>query len=86
MSQHPSGIDPANYPEPFASQYRSHLQHLQLKGLQPKTIEAYARAMRRIGAHFHFDVSALRSAQLADYFTAMKVQHSWTGSCKTTTD
>lgn len=79
MSQHPSGIDPAEFPEPFASQYRSHLQHLQLKGLRPKTIEAYARAMRRIGAHFQFEVSALSPAQLADYFTAMKRQHSWSG-------
>jgi hypothetical protein len=52
MSGHPSGINPAEFPEPFASQYRAHLQHLQLKGLQPKTIKAYARAMRRIGAHF----------------------------------
>lgn len=79
MSQHPSGIDPAVFPEPFARQYRSHLQHLQLKGLRPKTIEAYARAMRRIGAHFQFEVSALRPAQLADYFTQMKAQHSWSG-------
>ncbi len=79
MSSHPSGINPAEFPEPFASQYRSHLQHLQLKGLQPKTIEAYARAMRRIGAHFNFEVSALSPAQLADYFTAMKAQHSWSG-------
>ena len=58
MSSHPSGINPAQFPEPFACQYRSHLQHLQLKGLRPKTIEAYARAMRRIGAHFNFEVSA----------------------------
>lgn len=79
MSSHPSGINPAEFPEPFASQYRAHLQHLQLKGLQPKTIEAYARAMRRIGAHFNFEVSALSPAQLADYFTAMKAQHSWSG-------
>ena len=79
MSSHPSGINPAQFPEPFASQYRSHLQHLQLKGLRPKTIEAYARAMRRIGAHFNFEVSALSPAQLADYFTAMKAQHSWSG-------
>lgn len=79
MTQPPSGIDPAVFPEPFASQYRAHLQHLQLKGLRPKTIEAYARAMRRIGAHFQFDVSALSPAQLADYFTAMKAQHSWSG-------
>jgi len=79
MSSHPSGINPAQFPEPFACQYRSHLQHLQLKGLRPKTIEAYARAMRRIGAHFNFEVSALSPAQLADYFTAMKAQHSWSG-------
>lgn len=62
MSSHPSGINPAEFPEPFASQYRTHLQHLQLKGLRPKTIEAYARAMRRIGAHFNFEVSALSPA------------------------
>lgn len=79
MTQPPSGIDPAVFPEPFASQYRAHLQHLQLKGLRPKTIEAYARAMRRIGAHFQFEVTALSPAQLADYFTQMKTQHSWSG-------
>lgn len=79
MSDHLSGISPAQYPEPFASQYRAHLQHLQLKGLRPKTIEAYARAMRRIGAHFQFEVSALSAAQLVDYFTQMKAQHSWSG-------
>ena len=79
MSQHPSGIDPAAFPEPFATQYRAHLQHLQLKGMRPKTIEAYARAMRRIGTHFHFEVSALSPVQLADYFTAMKRAHSWSG-------
>lgn len=79
MSSHPSGIKPADFPEPFARQYCAHLQHLQLKGLQPKTIEAYARAMRRIGAHFNFEVSALSPAQLANYFTAMKSQHSWSG-------
>jgi integrase len=79
MSGYPSGINPAEFPEPFASQYRTHLQHLQLKGLRPKTIDAYARAMRRIGTHFQFEVSALSPAQLADYFTAMKRQHSWSG-------
>lgn len=79
MTQPPSGIDPAVFPEPFATQYRAHLQHLQLKGLRPKTIEAYARAMRRIGAHFQFEVTALSPAQLADYFTQMKTQHSWSG-------
>ncbi|MBU2760872.1 hypothetical protein [Acidithiobacillus sulfurivorans] len=33
----------------FERQYQTHLKHLKLKGLQPKTIEAYARAIRRIG-------------------------------------
>jgi hypothetical protein len=76
---HPSGVSHADFPEPFASLYRSHLQHLQLKGMQPKTIDACARAVRRIGTHFDFEVSALGPAQLADYFTQMKDQHSWSG-------
>lgn len=79
MSVVPSGIDPAQFPQPFGDLYRQHLQHLQLKGLRPKTIEAYARAMRRIGAHFDFQVSALTPRQLGDYFTQMKAQHSWSG-------
>jgi integrase/recombinase XerD len=80
MAEQPSGIAAvAQYPEPFASQYRSHLQHLQLQGLRPKTIDAYARAMRRIGAHFGYQVSALTPAQLSEYFTQMKAQHSWSG-------
>ena len=36
----------------FKRDYQTHLQHLRLKGLQPKTIEAYARAIRRIGDYF----------------------------------
>ncbi len=79
MSEFPSGISPTQYPQPFADLYRQHLQHLQLKGLRPKTIDAYARAMRRIGAHFDFKVSALSPAQLSDYFSTMLRQHSWSG-------
>jgi integrase/recombinase XerD len=77
----PSGavISAADFPEPFAQLYRQLLQHLQLKGLRPKTIEAYARAMRRIGVHFDFQVDALSPLQLADYFTQMKAEHSWSG-------
>ncbi len=37
----------------FERQYQTHLKHLKLKGLQPKTIEAYSRAIRRVsGAQF----------------------------------
>lgn len=31
----------------FKLNYQTHLKHLKLKGLQPKTIEAYSRAIRR---------------------------------------
>ncbi len=79
MSEFVSGVDPASFPEPFAGLYRSHLQHLQLKGLRPMTVDDYARAMRRIGEHFGFEVTALSPAQLTDYFTAMKASHSWSG-------
>ena len=41
----------ANFPEHFERQYQLHLKHLKLKGLPPKTIDAYARGMRRIGKY-----------------------------------
>jgi hypothetical protein len=44
----------------FKRNYKKHLQHLKLKGLQPKTIEAYARAIRRIGDCFKHDIDVLR--------------------------
>jgi len=30
-----------DFPGPFARQYETHHKHLKLKGLQPKTIDAY---------------------------------------------
>ena len=41
----------------FNHYYSRHCKHLKLKGLQPKTIEAYSRAIRRIGGYFdgHLD-------------------------------
>jgi len=61
----------------FDHQYQQHLKHLKLKGLQPKTIEAYARAIRRIGAYFDHQIDALSEAQLTEYFTALLESHSW---------
>lgn len=61
----------------FDKHYRMHLKHLKLKGLQPKTIEAYARAIRRIGAYFDRRIDALTEAQLVDYFTDLAESHSW---------
>ena len=61
----------------FDSQYQTHLKHLKLKGLQPKTIEAYARAIRRIGARFDHRIDHLSEPQLTDYFTELLASHSW---------
>ena len=52
----------------FKSQYERHLKHLKLKGLRPKSIDAYARAIRRIGAYFDYRLDNLCEAQLLDYF------------------
>ena len=61
----------------FDRQYDSHLKHLQLKGLRPKTIEAYSRAIRRIGAFFDHRIDDLTEPQLLDYFTTLLGTHSW---------
>ena len=65
-------------PSQFDQQYQSHLKHLKLKGLQPKTIDAYARAIRRVGAYFDHQIDALTETQLTDYFTDLIGSHSWT--------
>ncbi len=46
-------------PAHFARQHDSHLKHLKLKGLQPKTIDACARAIRRLGGYFDYRIEAL---------------------------
>ena len=61
----------------FKRHYQTHLKHLKLKGLQPKTIEAYARAIRRIGAYFDYQIDELSEQQLIDYFTDLLGSHSW---------
>ncbi len=53
----------------FDQQYQIHLKHLKLKGLQPMTIEAYARAIRRIGEYFDHQIDNLTEPQLVDYFS-----------------
>ena len=62
---------------PFERQYQAHLKHLKLKGLQPKTIEAYSRAIRRIGKRFDHRIDDLTEAQLTNYFTELLATHSW---------
>ena len=61
----------------FDRQYQTHLKHLKLKGLQPKTIEAYARAIRRLGGYFSHRIDDLSEAQLTNYFSDLIKTHSW---------
>ena len=65
------------FPPAFARQYDSHLKHLKLKGLQPKTIDAYSRAIRRLGGYFDYRIDALSEAQLTEYFSDLIGTHSW---------
>jgi hypothetical protein len=64
-------------PAHFDRQYQTHLKHLKLKGLQPKTIEAYSRAIRRLGEYFERRIDDLTEAQLTDYFSDLIETHSW---------
>ncbi len=61
----------------FKRNYLTHLKHLRLKGLQPKTIDAYSRAIRRIGAYFEHQIDDLSEPQLTDYFSDLLDSHSW---------
>jgi integrase/recombinase XerD len=61
----------------FNSYYELHCKHLKLKGLQPKTIEAYSRAIRRIGEYFDYNLDNLTQNQLLDYFHRLKEKSSW---------
>jgi integrase/recombinase XerD len=64
----------------FNQYYAQHCKHLKLKGLQPKTIDAYARAIRRIGDYFDFQIDNLNQNQLLDYFHDLLNHHlSWSG-------
>lgn len=61
----------------FKQNYQTHLKHLKLKGLRPKTVDAYARAIRRIGEYFDYAITDLSEQQLLDYFTDLLNTHAW---------
>ncbi len=63
--------------EKFNHYYAQHCEHLKLKGLQPKTIDACSRAIRRIGAYFDGDLENLSREQLLDYFCDLLERLSW---------
>ena len=61
----------------FNKYYRKHQKCLKLAGLQPKTVEAYSRAIRRIGNYFDCRIDNLTADQLLDYFHELLESHSW---------
>lgn len=65
------------FPQPFARNYESLLKRLKLRGMQPKTIEAYSHGVRRAAAHFGYRIDGLSKDQLTDYFAQILDQLSW---------
>ncbi len=61
----------------FKEYYEQHCKHLKLNGLRPKTIEAYARGIRRIGEYFDGRIDDLSHNELLDYFHQLKQKASW---------
>ena len=64
-------------PKDFEQNYQTHLKRLRLHGMQPKTIEAYSRAVRRAGEYFEYQIDALTEQQLTGYFSDLLESHSW---------
>ena len=62
----------------FNHKYQLLLRHLKLKGLRPKTIDAYSRAIRRMGDYFDYHLDDLSELQLLNYFHQLLGTHSWT--------
>ncbi len=61
----------------FNSYYQKHQKLLRLRGMQPKTIDAYSRAIKRIGNFFNGRIDDLTPDELLDYFSALLESHSW---------
>ena len=61
----------------FNSLYQRHLRLLELQGKSQKTIDAYARAVRRIGDFFDCCPDQLTLEQREHYFAELVKSHSW---------
>lgn len=61
----------------FDSLYLQHLTNLKLQGKRPATIDAYARAVRRITAYFDRTPDTLSIQDLKQYFNDLIQTHSW---------
>jgi len=61
----------------FDDLYHHHLRSLKLQGKAEKTIDAYARAVRRIRDHFDCCPDQLTLEQREQYFADLVESHSW---------
>ena len=61
----------------FNTQYQHHLRALKLRGMSASTIDVYARAVRRLAAHFDCCPERLSVEQMEVYFSALVDSHSW---------
>ena len=61
----------------FNELYLRHLRLLKLQGKSEKTIDAYARAVRRISEHFDCCPDQLSMEQREKYFSDLVKSHSW---------
>ena len=61
----------------FDSLYRKHLSALRRQGKADATIDAYSRAVRRIGSFYDCPLDALTQDQLEAYFDSLVKTHSW---------
>jgi site-specific recombinase XerD len=61
----------------FNELYQRHLRLLKLQGKSQKTIDAYARAVRRIVEHFDCCPDQLTLEQREKYFSELVESHSW---------
>jgi integrase len=57
--------------------YQSHVKALKRQGKAKATIDAYARAVRRIAEYFDRCPDKLSAANLKDYFSSLVQSHSW---------
>ena len=61
----------------FDKLYNLHLRTLKLRGMSDKTIDSYARAVRRVSSHFDCCPDQLTTEQLEGYFAELVDSHSW---------
>ena len=61
----------------FNALYQSYLNELTLQGKQPKTIEMYSRALRKVGDYFDCCPDHLTQDQLKAYFLELATNLSW---------